>query len=51
MSMAMNLCGGFVGKPVVVAHRRHYYRRNIVGKCGENKSSRVKKNVSEYARV
>jgi hypothetical protein len=34
VSMAMNLCGGFEGKPVVVAHRRRYYRRNIVDECG-----------------
>ncbi len=51
VSMAMNLCGGFEGKPVVVAHLRHYYRRNIVDECGENKSRRVKNNVSECARV
>jgi hypothetical protein len=51
LSMAINLCGGFEAKPVVVTHRRHYYRRNIVDECGENKSSCVKKNVSERARV
>jgi hypothetical protein len=45
LSTAMNLCGGFEGKPVVVAYRRHYYRRNIVDECSENESSRVKNNV------